>query len=131
MDPLSLHPEALEDLRRSGLSDATIAEAAKVVSGRSTLTFENRYLCKDGSYKRLLWSAVVRLERGLIYCIAADVTERKQEEVRLAAQYAVTRVLADRFGDRLKEQVVIREPNDACALSAPLPSLASLPCVET
>src|SRR5215475_7299549 len=27
MDPLSLHPEALEDLRRSGLSDATIAEA--------------------------------------------------------------------------------------------------------
>src|SRR5262249_40895832 len=30
----------------------------------------------------------------------------------------LTRVLADRFGDRLKEQVVIREPNDACALSA-------------
>ena len=28
-DSLNLHPEALEDLRRSGLSDATIAEAGR------------------------------------------------------------------------------------------------------
>jgi PAS domain S-box-containing protein len=75
--------------------DATIAEAAKIVSGRSTLSFENRYRCKDGNYRWLLWSAVVRPETGLIYCVAADVTERKWEEARLAAQYAVTRVLAE------------------------------------
>jgi hypothetical protein len=31
----------------------------------------------------------------LIYCIAADITERKREEARLAAQYAVTRVLSE------------------------------------
>src|SRR5262249_2853588 len=74
---------------------ATLAEAAFVASGRSTLSFENRYRCKDGSYKWLLWSAIVRAERGLIYAIAADVTERKCEEARLAAQYAVTRVLAE------------------------------------
>ena len=74
---------------------ATISEAAHVASGRSTLSFENRYRCKDGSYRWLLWSAVVRAEKGLIYCVAADVTEHKLEAVRLAAQYAVTRVLAD------------------------------------
>jgi PAS domain S-box-containing protein len=75
--------------------ETTIAEAAHVAMGRSTLSFENRYLCKDGSYKWLLWSAIVKPERDLIYAIAANVTERKSEEARLAAQYAVTRVLAE------------------------------------
>ena len=74
---------------------ATVSEAAHVASGRSTLSFENRYRCKDGSYRCLLWSAIVRAEKGLIYCVAADVTEHRLEAVRLAAQYAVTRVLAD------------------------------------
>ena len=74
---------------------ATVAEAAHITSGRSTLSFENRYRCKDGAYKWLLWSAIVRPERGLIYAVAADVTERKRAEARLAAQYAVTRVLAE------------------------------------
>jgi PAS domain S-box-containing protein len=75
--------------------EATTSEAAKIASGCNTLSFENRYRCKDGSYRWLLWSAVVRAERGLIYAIAADITERKCEEARLAAQYAVTRVLAE------------------------------------
>lgn len=74
---------------------ATTTEAANIASGHSTVTFENRYRCKDGSFKWLLWSAVVHAERGLIYAVAADVTERKCEEVRLSAQYAVTRVLAE------------------------------------
>src|SRR5215470_10246237 len=74
---------------------ATVSEAAHVASGRSTLSFENRYRCKNGSYRWLLWSAIVRADRGLIYCVAADVTERKLEDVRLAVQHAVTRVLAE------------------------------------
>ncbi len=75
--------------------DATAAEATAIVGGRTTLTFENRYRCKDGSYRWLLWTAVVRPEKDRIYAVAADVTEWKREEARLAAQHAVTRVLAE------------------------------------
>src|SRR5215475_10984994 len=75
--------------------EATIAVAKKLTSGSNILSFENRYLCKDGSYKWLLWSAVARMEKGSIYAIAADITDRKTEEARLDAQYAVTRVLAE------------------------------------
>lgn len=74
---------------------ATAAEASSVAAGGRTLAFENRYRCKDGSYKWLHWSAVVQAEKGLIYAVAADITERVCEEARLAAQHAVTRVLAD------------------------------------
>src|SRR5215471_7625207 len=75
--------------------NATAAEASAVVGGRTTLTFENRYRAKDGSYRWFLWSAIVRPEKDAIYCVATDLTERKREEARLGAQHAVTRVLAE------------------------------------
>jgi signal transduction histidine kinase/CheY-like chemotaxis protein len=70
-------------------------EVHKVASGSDTLQFENRYRCKDGSYKFLLWSGTAPPGSTVVYAMARDITERKSEEVRLAAQYAVTRVLAD------------------------------------
>src|ERR1022692_1612452 len=36
---------------------ATEAEAQKISEGTVTLSFENRYRCKDGSYIWLLWHA--------------------------------------------------------------------------
>src|SRR5437016_5691775 len=35
--------------------EATIAEGGKIKEGALTLLFENRYRCKDGSYKWLSW----------------------------------------------------------------------------
>jgi PAS domain S-box-containing protein len=74
---------------------ATIREVEKVAGGSPTLQFENRYRCSDGSYKHLLWSGTAPPGKTIIYAMARDITERRREEVRLAAQYAVTRVLAD------------------------------------
>ena len=47
---------------------------------REVLAFENRYLCKDGSYKWLLWNAVSVPEQEVIYAVARDITERKRDE---------------------------------------------------
>ena len=74
-----VHPEDQE---------ATIAEAQKIITtGEDVVSFENRYLCKDGSYKWLLWSSTVSFEEQLYYAVARDITERKQAEVHYRDLY--------------------------------------------
>ena len=58
--------------------DATAAEAGKLAAGGVTVSFENRYRARDGTYRWLNWSAVATPERGLLYCAARDVTEQRQ-----------------------------------------------------
>ncbi len=65
--------------------DATLAEAARLKVGMDTISFENRYRCKDGSYKWLLWQAHADFQTNLIYAIARDITERKRAEDLLKA----------------------------------------------
>ena len=69
---------------------ATIAEQNRLQEGRATISFENRYRCKDGSYKWLSWHATPCAELGLIYAIARDTTELKlaQQEMLSAKEEA-------------------------------------------
>jgi len=62
---------------------ATVVEKDRLERGNVTFAFENRYLCKDGSYKWLLWNAVSVAEQEAIYAVARDITERKQAEALL------------------------------------------------
>lgn len=52
----------------------------KLAPATDPIQFENRYRCKDGSYKWLLWNATICHEEQLIYAVARDNTERKQAE---------------------------------------------------
>ena len=63
--------------------ERTAAEAQKIGTGAATVSFENRYRCKDGSYKWLLWTATAYPSRQLLYAAARDITERKQAEEAL------------------------------------------------
>jgi PAS domain S-box-containing protein len=62
---------------------ATVVEKDQLREGKVTFAFENRYLCKDGSYKWLLWNAVSVSEQEAIYAVARDITERKRAEALL------------------------------------------------
>jgi PAS domain S-box-containing protein len=65
---------------------ATLAEVAALATGRLTVSFENRYRCKDGSYKWLQWTASPLPARQQIYAIAHDMTgQRRLERGILAA----------------------------------------------
>jgi PAS domain S-box-containing protein len=67
---------------------STLAQFEKLKAGMPTVYFENRFRCKDGSYRWLAWSAFPEIEDGLIYAAARDITERKVAEAQVKEQAA-------------------------------------------
>jgi PAS domain S-box-containing protein len=59
---------------------STLAQLQKLRAETGTVQFENRYRCKDGSYKWLLWNATPCHEQQLIYAVARDNTECRRAE---------------------------------------------------
>lgn len=67
--------------------EVTIEEMEKLGKGQTTISFENRYLCRDGAYKWMLWTAAPFPQEGLIYAAARDITGWKNDmEALLAAR---------------------------------------------
>jgi hypothetical protein len=60
--------------------DRTLQQNRQVRGGGQARSFENRYVCKDGSYRWLVWNAAPDSSRNVIYSVARDVTERKRAE---------------------------------------------------
>jgi PAS domain S-box-containing protein len=60
--------------------ERTLRQNADVRAGGRALGFENRYLCKDGSYRWFRWNAAPDLGHSVIYSVARDVTDLKQAE---------------------------------------------------
>jgi PAS domain S-box-containing protein len=60
--------------------DSTKNASRHISRGNNLETFENRYRCKDGSYRWLLWASASDAPRQLIYATAVDITERKKSE---------------------------------------------------
>ncbi|MBO0348993.1 PAS domain S-box protein [Phormidium pseudopriestleyi FRX01] len=60
---------------------ATLTQTEKLSNLNVLATgFENRYRCKDGSYRWVRWNVTPLREQKLLYCVAHDITDRKQAE---------------------------------------------------
>ncbi len=62
--------------------DRTIQETATLAGGAGTVSFQNRYRCKDGSYRWLLWAARSVPGEQRIYASARDITEQLASAAR-------------------------------------------------
>jgi PAS domain S-box-containing protein len=62
----------------------TFELSERILAGENIQDFENRYLCKDGSSRWLLWSLTSSPQQQLLYAVAHDITERKRAEEALA-----------------------------------------------
>jgi PAS domain S-box-containing protein len=69
-----VHPDDLE---------STLAAAHSLANSQSVVDFENRYLCKDGSYVWVSWSATPYEQSNCWYGVGRDITERKQAQADL------------------------------------------------
>jgi PAS domain S-box-containing protein len=77
--------------------ERTASEAAAIGHGKTALSFENRYVRKDGSHRVLEWTSTPVVEDQLTYAMARDVTERRRAEAeakRLADEQAALRRVA-------------------------------------
>ncbi len=87
---------------------STMRVAASVGSGSDIHSFENRYRCKDGSYKWLSWTATASLAEKRIYAAARDITDRKQAEEalqRYASEVEQAKRAEEENASRLKQLV--------------------------
>jgi PAS domain S-box-containing protein len=59
---------------------STLKERSAVNDGAECHEFENRWQCRDGSWKWLMWNARTDHARKLIFAAGRDITRRKQLE---------------------------------------------------
>ena len=82
--------------------ERTLKQNANVKAGGKALAFENRYLCKDGSFRWFLWNAAPDSSEKVIYSVARDITaskraaeEREQLVRELRTALAEVRILRE------------------------------------
>jgi len=101
---------------------ASAAEMEKIAAGETTISFENRYLCQDGSYKWLAWTAAPLVEEGLLYVAGRDVTKQKQmEEALRKARDELEIQVEERTAKLTKANEMLRQQSrTALELSTPV-----------
>jgi PAS domain S-box-containing protein len=63
--------------------EATSVESSKLAAGAKTISFENRYLGKDGKYRTLEWRSAPSVTMGTIFATARDTSTRRELETEL------------------------------------------------
>ncbi len=79
--------------------EATLAAVATLAEQTEVLNFENRYRCKDGSYRWIEWRSLPQGQ--LIYAAARDITVRKQAEAALRDSEARYRLITENMHDTI------------------------------
>ncbi len=55
----------------------------RLAAGQTVTDFENRFQCKDGSWRWLSWNTIPLVDQGQVFAVARDITERKQADAKL------------------------------------------------
>jgi PAS domain S-box-containing protein len=98
-----VHPD---DVAATQYAIRTLSNQGQVVD------FTNRYRCKDGSYRRMLWCAAAAGD--LIYAAARDVTERHEAEAAIQERERELQSLTGRLilGQEAERRRLARELHD-------------------
>ena len=80
-----VHPEDLA---------ATVEELRQLASGKPA-GFESRWRGADGRYRWLLWAINPVPEEKLLYAVAHDITDRREDEEKLKSAFAFRRAMGE------------------------------------
>jgi two-component system, cell cycle sensor histidine kinase and response regulator CckA len=86
---------------------STLDEMARQMQNGTSLGFENRCICKDGSVRWLSWRATYTKVEGITYAIAQNITEHKKNEQALRNE----RELLHKIYDTIPVMMVKHHPH--------------------
>jgi PAS domain S-box-containing protein len=72
----------------------TLAELAKLANGTATTQFQNRYRCKNGSYRSLAWIVTICPSSQRLYATAREI-QQPQTEAKLGTIEAIYQLVAE------------------------------------
>jgi PAS domain S-box-containing protein len=94
-----LHPDDVEPARKA---------LAQLAEGHDLVAFEARVICADGSARWLEWNTRSMPERGVVYSVGRDTTERRRVEADLREAQRLVEASRDDLRVLVEEQAALR-----------------------
>jgi PAS domain S-box-containing protein len=92
---------------------------AQLGEGHDVVGFESRVVCADGSMRWLEWNTRTRPERGVVYGVARDTTERRRADAELRDAQAQLEASRDELRMLADEQAALRRVATLVARETP------------
>jgi PAS domain S-box-containing protein len=94
-----LHPDDVEPAREA---------LAQLAEGHDLVRFEARVICADGAVRWLEWNLRSLPERGVVYSVGRDTTERRRVEAELREAQRMVEASGDELHVLVEEQAALR-----------------------
>jgi PAS domain S-box-containing protein len=105
-----LHPDDVEPARGA---------LAQLAEGHDLVGFEARVICADGAVRWLEWSTRTMPERGVVYSVGRDTTERRRVEAELREAQRLLEASRDELRVLAEEQAALRRVATLVAQDVP------------
>jgi PAS domain S-box-containing protein len=93
------HPEDVQPSREA---------LAQLTEGHDLVGFESRVICADGSVRWLEWNTRTMPERGVVYGVARDTTERRRADAEVREAQRMLEASRDELRVLAEEQAALR-----------------------
>jgi PAS domain S-box-containing protein len=93
------HPDDVEPSREA---------LSQLAEGHDLVGFESRVICADGSVRWLEWNTRTMPDRGVVYGVARDTTERRRAEAELREAHRMLEASRDELRVLAEEQAALR-----------------------
>jgi len=74
---------------------AAVVDALRQLAAGQPVSFESRWRTVDGQYRWLLWAINPVPDEKLLYAVAHDITDRREDEERLKSAYAFRKAMGE------------------------------------